>query len=76
VPVRLLTKEAFGHYFRHLKSDGVLALHITNRFLNLKLVVKSAADAFAQDVNAKDIEAPKNFKLWKDDYSSLISILN
>jgi spermidine synthase len=110
VPVHLLTKEAFSHYFRHLKPDGVLALHITNRFLNLKPVVKSAADAFGQDVkvvthegtagndgyrsewaliskdknffkhaqlvNAKDIEAPKNFKLWKDDYSSLISILN
>jgi hypothetical protein len=29
-----------------------------------------------QLVNANDIEAPKNFKLWKDDYSSLISILN
>jgi spermidine synthase len=46
IPVHLLTSEAFGLYFRHLKSDGVLALHLSNRYLELKTVAKQLADAF------------------------------
>jgi spermidine synthase len=44
VPIHLLTREAFVSYFRHLKPDGVLAIHITNRFLDLRPVVKTAAE--------------------------------
>jgi spermidine synthase len=109
VPIHLLTKEAFAQYFRHLKSDGILAFHITNRFLNLRPVVKTAANAFDQDIklvsvsasdtnvgyrsewalvskdkksfqkiqfiNAQEIEDSKGFNLWRDDYSSLLSII-
>jgi len=50
VPVHLLTQEAFKQYFRHLKSDGILALHITNRFLDLRPVVKTAADANGAEI--------------------------
>lgn len=50
VPVHLLTREAFALYFRHLKPDGVLAVHITNRFLDLRPVVKTAADHFAREI--------------------------
>ena len=39
VPMHLLTREAFQVYLKHLKRDGVLAVHISNRFLNLKPVV-------------------------------------
>ncbi|WP_035374811.1 fused MFS/spermidine synthase [Pseudoduganella violaceinigra] len=46
VPVHLLTTEAFNIYFRHLKPDGVLAIHISNRYLNMAPVVKRAADNF------------------------------
>ncbi len=46
VPVHLLTTEAFRTYFRHLKPDGVLAIHVSNRYLNLAQVAKGAADAF------------------------------
>lgn len=44
VPVHLLTRQAFELYFRHLKPDGVLAIHITNRYLDLQPVIKVAAD--------------------------------
>jgi SAM-dependent methyltransferase len=43
VPVHLLTREAFALYWRHLKPDGVLAVHITNRNLGLGPVVALAA---------------------------------
>jgi hypothetical protein len=43
IPVHLLTREAFELYFRHLKPEGLLAMHISNKFLNLKPVVEAAA---------------------------------
>ncbi len=35
----LLTKEAYKIYLRHLKPNGILAVHISNRYLDLKPVV-------------------------------------
>lgn len=46
VPVHLLTREAFELYLRHLKPDGVIAVHITNHYLNLAPVVERAAREF------------------------------
>jgi hypothetical protein len=46
VPVHLLTEEAFAIYFRELKPNGVLAVHVSNRYLDLVPVVKKAADTF------------------------------
>jgi hypothetical protein len=39
IPVHLLTREAFRIYWRHLKPDGVLAVHVSNRFLDVGPVV-------------------------------------
>ena len=44
IPVHLITKEAISVYLRHLKPDGVIAFHVTNRFLNLAPVVKRIAE--------------------------------
>ena len=54
VPVHLLTKEAFAVYWRHMKPNGVLAVHISNKYLELKPVV--AASAFASGKKALLIE--------------------
>jgi len=43
IPVHLLTEEAFRCYFRHLKQDGILAVHISNQFLDLRPVVTEIA---------------------------------
>jgi hypothetical protein len=40
IPVHLITREAMGVYLRHLKPGGVIAFHVTNRFLDLAPVVK------------------------------------
>jgi hypothetical protein len=48
IPVHLLTREAIGLYFKHLKPDGVLALHISNRYLDLQPVCERAAEAFGK----------------------------
>jgi len=46
IPVHLLTKEAFAIYFAHLKPDGVLAVHTSNRYLDLQPVVEQLARHF------------------------------
>ena len=44
IPVHLLTLEAFGIYLSHLKEpSGILAIHITNSYLDLRPVVFAAA---------------------------------
>lgn len=43
IPVHLLTAEAFAHYRRHLRPGGVLAIHISNRYLNLVPVLQAEA---------------------------------
>jgi SAM-dependent methyltransferase len=43
IPVHLLTREAFALYARHLKPDGALLIHITNRHLDLEPVVEGLA---------------------------------
>lgn len=43
IPVHLLTVEAFREYFRHLKPGGVLAVHVSNKYLKLGGVVARAA---------------------------------
>ncbi|UVO52394.1 fused MFS/spermidine synthase [Sphingomonas sp. SUN019] len=45
VPIHLLTREAFAVYGRTLSPRGVLAVHISNRFLDLEPVVAAAARA-------------------------------
>ncbi len=45
VPVHLITAEAMDLYQRHMKPDGILAFHITNRFLWLAPVVENIAAA-------------------------------
>jgi SAM-dependent methyltransferase len=43
IPVHLLTREAFAVYLRHLKPDGILAVHTSNTYLNLPPVVQLLA---------------------------------
>jgi hypothetical protein len=43
IPVHLLTVEALEVYLRHLKPDGILAVHVSNRFLDLTRVTRALA---------------------------------
>jgi hypothetical protein len=46
VPAHLLTQEAFAVYLRQLRPEGVIAVNITNRHLNLAPVVAGLAREF------------------------------
>ena len=55
IPVHLITREAVEVYLRHMQPDGVIAYHVTNRYLNLVPVV----EGIAQQLGLKS--------LWIDD---------
>jgi spermidine synthase len=50
IPVHLITSEALAIYKRHMKPGGVIAFHVTNRFLNLVPVVEALAAAHGLQV--------------------------
>src|SRR5207244_8114742 len=43
IPIHLITREALELYFRKLAADGVLAVHISNRHLDLAPVLGNLA---------------------------------
>jgi len=45
IPVHLITAEAMAVYLRHMKPDGIIGFHITNKFINLAPVVQNIAEA-------------------------------
>jgi SAM-dependent methyltransferase len=62
IPVHLLTQEAFETYFRHLKPDGVIAVHISNRHLDLLPVTIGVAKHFR--LMMRDIEWDELPRPW------------
>jgi hypothetical protein len=46
IPVHLLDEESFDLYLKHLQPEGILAVHITNSYLDLVPVVWTLADHF------------------------------
>ena len=47
IPVHLITYEALAIYRKHVKPGGIIAFHVTNRFLNLIPVVQKLSQAHA-----------------------------
>ncbi len=68
IPIHLLTREAFDLYWRHLKPDGVLVVHISNRYVDLAPIVATAAEANGKTVrivtNGSDITAAVSAATW------------
>ena len=71
IPVHLLTKEAFDIYLKHLKPNGVLAIHVSNRHLNLEPVVETLAKHF----NLEYVEIAAGNKLTTGGASSTWMLL-
>jgi len=58
IPIHLLTREAFKIYLAKLRRGGVLAIHLSNRYIDLKPVVAALAQdaGLAGAVLAHDVE--------------------
>jgi hypothetical protein len=110
IPVHLLTREALAVYRSRLTENGVIAWHISNKYLDLRpvldglardanlsalicadrgvpairgrlpsvWVVTTADRAFARDLQARGCWRPlatQTPKLWRDDFSNVLSVL-
>jgi SAM-dependent methyltransferase len=59
IPVHLLTEECMRDaYLKHLKPDGILAIHISNRYLDLEPVVRNLAVKNGMSVRKVDFVPP------------------
>jgi hypothetical protein len=67
VPVHLLTKEAFAMYTSKIKPDGMLVLHISNRYFKLSPII---AGIFAElGISGREkLDDPKNYSIKYDWY--------
>ena len=55
IPVHLITREALGIFLRHVKPDGIVAFHVSNRFLDLiPVVARIAREQGARAVLVRD----------------------
>jgi hypothetical protein len=64
VPIHLLTREATEVYLRHVRPDGVLAIHISNRYLDLARVTRDLA--IHHGLNFAHIEVGDNNEVEQD----------
>jgi hypothetical protein len=62
IPVHLLTKEAFDVYGRHLNTNGIIAVHISNHYLDLEPVVANLARQFGYKLASIDFD--ENDEEW------------
>jgi len=60
IPVHLLTREVMQLYFKLLKPDGVLAVHISNRYLDLAPVCFRGAEFVGKKATVVSDDASDN----------------
>ena len=77
IPVHLITSEALAIYKRHMKPGGVIAFHVTNRYLDLVPVVQALAEAqglaaiLIRDNTKDGMTSTSDWVLLSDDPASL-----
>jgi SAM-dependent methyltransferase len=71
IPVHLLTVEAFKTYLRHMKPAGVLAVHISNRYLDLVPVVQQAARQLSLELRRVENDDDDDAGVYRSDWMLL-----
>lgn len=62
IPIHLLTREAFLVYERHLKTNGIIAVHVSNMTMNLEpVVVRMAQELVLSAWVIEHQETPDNW---------------
>jgi SAM-dependent methyltransferase len=71
IPVHLLTVEAFRAYLRHLNPGGILAVHISNRYLDLVPVVQQAARHLGLEIRQVENDDDDDAGVYRSDWMLL-----
>ena len=75
IPVHLLSLEAMRIYLRALGEEGVLAVHISNRHLDLEPVLAALAGRLGLAARIKHYDAPADVPEPKPSASSTVVVL-
>jgi len=73
IPIHLFTKEAFEIYFKKLKPSGLLAIHISNRFFDLKEPLGNIASALKCRGYVRDFSPEEESELIDDSTWAVMS---
>jgi SAM-dependent methyltransferase len=68
IPVHLLTVEAFRTYVRHVKPRGVIAVHVSNRYLDLVPVLQQAARQLSLELREADNDDDDDKGVFRSDW--------
>ena len=75
IPVHLLTLEAFESYLRVLAPEGIIAVHISNRHLDLEPALAALADRIGVAARIKRYSAPGDLPRPRLSESSIVVVL-
>lgn len=81
VPVHLLTEEAFQIYLKEIKPEGLLAVHVTNNYLDLTRALTPIASryqlryAFLHTSGDSDVSTPSDWVLLSKNATLIDSLL-
>lgn len=68
IPVHLLTEEAFAIYERHLRPNGIVAVHVSNLHFDLKPVIWARAEAMGAVAVLVESDADEERNLYVSDW--------
>lgn len=68
IPVHLLTREAFELYFKHLRPEGILCVHVSNKHLRLAPVVERVATSLGLQTLEVDNDAIEEAQVFESDW--------
>jgi len=71
VPTHLLTQQAFDLYLRHLRPEGVIAVNITNRQLDLAPVLEGLAEQAGLKTTRIHTDFDRTRQLYRADWMLL-----
>lgn len=68
IPVHLITREAIQLYMKHVKPEGLIAIHISNKYLELEPVVRKVAESLGLYAIVVENEEDLDINVFESDW--------